>query len=234
MKFTIITLFPDLYQGFLQHSIIKNALQKKIISIEILDLRQFGIGKHKQVDDYQFGGGAGMVLMAPIVVAAIESVQTTSSKTFLLSPQGQTWQQQKAIKMSKESHIILVCGHYEGFDERIRDYVDGEISIGDFITTGGELPAMIVVDSIARLIPGVISEKAHIMESFTDGLLDHPVYTKPLVFRGNKVPDVLLSGHHSNIKEWRHRQSIIKTQTKRPDLILKQKRKAYNYEHESN
>ena len=225
MKFTIITLFPDLYQGFLQHSIIKNALQKKIISIEILDLRQFGIGKHKQVDDYQFGGGAGMVLMAPIVVAAIESVQTISSKTFLLSPQGQTWQQQRAIKMSKESHIILVCGHYEGFDERIRDYVDGEISIGDFITTGGELPAMIVVDSIARLIPGVISEKAHIMESFTDGLLDHPVYTKPLVFRGNKVPDVLLSGHHSNIKEWRHRQSIIKTQTKRPDLILKQKKK---------
>ncbi len=225
MKFTIITLFPDLYQGFLQHSIIKNALQKKIIGIEILDLRQFGIGKHKQVDDYQFGGGAGMVLMAPIVVAAIESVQTTSSKTFLLSPQGQTWQQQIAIKMSKESHIILVCGHYEGFDERIRDYVDGEISIGDFITTGGELPAMIVVDSIARLIPGVISEKAHIMESFTDGLLDHPVYTKPLVFRGNKVPDVLLSGHHSNIKEWRHRQSIIKTQTKRPDLILKQKKK---------
>ena len=225
MKFTIITLFPDLYQGFLQHSIIKKALQKKIISIEILDLRQFGIGKHKQVDDYQFGGGAGMVLMAPIVVAAIESVQTISSKTFLLSPQGQTWQQQRAIKMSKESHIILVCGHYEGFDERIRDYVDGEISIGDFITTGGELPAMIVVDSIARLIPGVISEKAHIMESFTDGLLDHPVYTKPLVFRGNKVPDVLLSGHHSNIKEWRHRQSIIKTQTKRPDLILKQKKK---------
>ena len=225
MKFTIITLFPDLYQGFLQHSIIKNALQKKIISIEILDLRQFGIGKHKQVDDYQFGGGAGMVLMAPIVVAAIESVQTTSSKTFLLSPQGQTWQQQRAIKMSQESNIILVCGHYEGFDERIRDYVDGEISIGDFITTGGELPAMIVVDSIARLIPGVISEKAHIMESFTDGLLDHPVYTKPLVFRGNKVPDVLLSGHHSNIKEWRHRQSIIKTQTKRPDLILKQKKK---------
>ncbi|PPE06799.1 tRNA (guanosine(37)-N1)-methyltransferase TrmD [Mesoplasma corruscae] len=220
MRYSILTLFPGMIKSYISESIIKKALEKNKIKLEIVDIRNFTNLAQNQVDDYQFGGGKGMVLMCDPVVKAIESVKTESSLVILTSPQGKTWNQNSAREIAvKQNHLIIVCGHYEGFDERILNYVDIEISIGDYVLTGGELPALIMLDSITRVLPGVISQESHQQDSFEDNLLDYPVYTQPRDFRGHSVPEVLLSGHHANIKQWREEQQLIATFNKRPDLI---------------
>ncbi|PPE04641.1 tRNA (guanosine(37)-N1)-methyltransferase [Entomoplasma ellychniae] len=220
MRYSILTLFPGMIKSYISESIIKKALEKNKIELEIVDIRNFTNLAQNQVDDYQFGGGKGMVLMCDPVVKAIESVRTDSSLVILTTPQGKTWNQNFAREIArKQNHLIIVCGHYEGFDERILNYVDIEISIGDYVLTGGELPALIMLDSITRVLPGVISRESHQQDSFENNLLDYPVYTQPRDFRGHNVPEVLLSGHHANIKQWREQQQLIATFNKRPDLI---------------
>lgn len=220
MKFSIITLFPNLIKSYISESIIKRALDKTKIEIEVVDLRNYTNYNHNQVDDYQFGGGKGMVLMVEPVVNAIEACKTENSLVILTSPQGKTWKQELARNyIEKHKHLIIVCGHYEGFDERVLDYVDIEVSIGDYVLTGGELASLVLIDSISRVVPGVISEESHINDSFENNLLDHPVYTKPVDFRGKKVPDVLLSGHHANIQKFRQEGRLRNTYIKRPDLL---------------
>lgn len=211
MKIDILTLFPNMFDGFLNESIIKRAIDKKIVSINIYNIRDYSPYKNNQVDDYPFGGGAGMVLMCEPIFNAIESLKKDDSFVIMLTPSGKKYSQKLAIDLSKKNHIILLCGHYEGFDERIRSIVNMEISIGDYVLTGGELPSMIITDSVVRLINGVISSDSLINESFNDGLLDYPNWTKPVDFRGMKVPDVLLSGHHENINKFRMEQRIKKT-----------------------
>ncbi len=220
MKFSIITLFPNLIKSYISESIIKRALDKTKIEIEVVDLRNYTNYNHNQVDDYQFGGGKGMVLMVEPVVNAIEACKTEDSLVILTSPQGKTWKQEFARNyVEKHKHLIIVCGHYEGFDERVLDYVDIEVSIGDYVLTGGELASLVLIDSISRVVPGVISEESHINDSFENNLLDHPVYTKPVDFRGKIVPDVLLSGHHANIQKFRQEGRLRNTYIKRPDLL---------------
>ncbi len=219
MKIDILTLFPKMFDGFLQESIIKRAIEKGLVEIRIIDFRTFSKLNNHQVDDTPFGGGGGMVLRCEPLVDAIESVKTKDSKVLLMCPQGVSYHENHAKELSKSKHLILVCGHYEGFDERIRDYVDEEISIGDYVLTGGELPSMVVADSIIRLIPGVIKEESYKNDSFMDGLLDYPTYTKPANFRGKKVPEVLLSGDHQKIHEWREKARIENTQKRRKDLL---------------
>ncbi|ATZ18826.1 tRNA (guanosine(37)-N1)-methyltransferase [Williamsoniiplasma somnilux] len=220
MKFSIITLFPNVINNYVSQSIIKKALDKNLIKVEIIDLRTFSKLRHNQIDEYQFGGGKGMVLMPEPVVEAIESIKSEDSFVILTSPQGKTWKQNHAKEfVNNHKHIIIVCGHYEGFDERVLKYVDQEISIGDYVLTGGELPALVLLDSITRLVSGVINQESHEKESFENQLLDYPVYTKPIDFRGELVPEVLLSGHHANIQKFREEQQIIATIKKRPDLI---------------
>lgn len=208
-------------KAYTTESIIKRALASHKIQLEIVNLRDFTSTRHQQVDDYQFGGGGGMVLMIEPLVQAIESLRTPQTKVVLLSPQGKTWSQAMARQWARnEKHLILVAGHYEGFDERIYDFIDYEISVGDYVLTGGELPALVILDSITRLIPGVISESSKVSESF-ETLLDFPVYTKPISFRGKEVPAVLLSGHHAKIQAFREEQRLHKTLSKRPDLLKK-------------
>lgn len=213
MKISIITLFPDMFKGPFDMSMLKKARDIGALELEFIDLRQFGTGPRRQVDDTPYGGGDGMVLKPEPVVKAIEYAQSTekgrSPKVILLTPQGETFKQATAQKLSTEEHIVLVCGHYEGFDERIRDFVDMQISIGDYVLTGGELPAMVLIDSVVRLIPGVLGGEESLKdESFNDGqTLEYPQYTRPEEFRGRKVPDVLLSGHHGEIEKWRQRQT---------------------------
>ena len=225
MKFKILTLFPNMFDGFLSESIIKRAIDNKKIDISIHNIRDYSNNKHNQVDDTPFGGGAGMLLMCEPVFKAVEDVKTPKSKVIMLSPDGEKFSQEKAYELSKEEDLILLCGHYEGFDERINTIVDEKISIGDYVLTGGELPAMVLVDSISRLVDGVIKEESHQNESFNEGLLDYPQYTKPRDFRGMKVPDVLLSGDHQKIDEWRKEEQIKKTQKQRPDLIKSEKKR---------
>ncbi len=219
MKIDILTLFPSMFDGFLENSIIKRAIEAKKVDIQIINIRDYSNDPHKKVDDYGFGGGAGMVLRVDVLYDAIMSVKTEETKVILLTPQGEVFKQSKAYDLSHEKHLILVCGHYEGFDERILKYVDMEISIGDYVLTGGEIPAMAITDSIVRLVDGVILEESHQLESFQDNLLDYPVYTKPKEFRGDIVPDVLLSGNHKKIEEFRMQMRISKTKEKRPDLL---------------
>ena len=219
MRIDILTLFPKMFDGFLSESIIKRAIEKKQVEIHIINFRDFSELNNSQVDDTPYGGGCGMVLRLEPLVAAIEHVKTKDSKVILLTPEGKTYNQEKASTLKKEKHLILVCGHYEGFDERIHHFVDEEISIGDFILTGGEIPAMVIADSIIRLLDGVIKEESYTEESFTNHLLDYPTYTKPREFRGLKVPEVLLNGNHEEIKKWRHQEQIKKTQEKRNDLL---------------
>ncbi len=219
MRVDIITLFPKMFEGFLSESIIKRAIDKKAVEIHIINFRDFSKLSNSQVDDTPYGGGSGMVLMVEPLVLAIESVKRKDSKVILLTPQGKTYTEKKAHSLKREKHLILVCGHYEGFDERIRDFVDEEISIGDYILTGGEIPAMAICDSVIRLIDGVIKEESYVEESFTNNLLDYPTYTKPREFRGLKVPDVLLSGDHEKIKEWRRLEQLKKTEERRKDLL---------------
>ena len=219
MKIDILTLFPKMFDGFLNESIIKRAIEKDLVEINIINFREFSKLNNSQVDDTPYGGGSGMVLMPEPIVDAIESVKTNDSRVILMCPQGVTYTEQKAHELKKSKHLILVCGHYEGFDERIRNFVDEEISIGDYVLTGGELPAMVVSDSVIRLIDGVIKKESYMEESFSNNLLDFPVYTKPQEFRGMKVPEVLLSGNHKKIDEWRKNEQIKKTQEKRNDLL---------------
>ncbi|AXK51057.1 tRNA (guanosine(37)-N1)-methyltransferase TrmD [Spiroplasma alleghenense] len=221
MKFSILTLFPNMISSYLGESIMKRALEKNQVEVEIIDIRNFATSPQKQVDDYQFGGGRGMVLMIEPLVKAIRSVETKDSLKILLTPQGKTWNQKIAreFNLSKE-HIILIAGHYEGFDERILNYIDMEVSIGDFIITGGELAALVIIDSLIRITPGVIDDSSHEQESFENDLLDFPVYTKPLNFEGFQVPEVLTSGHHKNIQNFREEAALLKTIKQRPDIIV--------------
>lgn len=219
MKIDILTLFPKMFEGFLSESIIKRAIEKGLVEINIIDFRTFSKLSHNQVDDTPYGGGSGMVLRCEPLIEAIESVKTKDSKVILMCPQGVPYKQEKASELSYCSHLIFVCGHYEGFDERIREFVDEEISIGDYILTGGELASMVLTDSIVRLLPGAINHDSHENDSFTNGLLDYPTYTKPSEYRGLKVPEVLLSGDHKKIREWREYMARENTKKRRNDLL---------------
>ncbi len=219
MKIDILTLFKEQFNGFLETSIIKRAIDRKQVEINLVDIRDFVQNKHRQVDDTVYGGGSGMVIMVEPVVLAIESVKTKDSKIILLTPSGDVYNQDKAISLSKEKHLIIICGHYEGIDERIKHFIDMEISIGDFVLTGGEIPSMVLVDSITRLLDGVITKESLESESFNDNLLDYAVYTKPRNFRGYEVPEVLVSGNHELIRKYREEERIRRTNERRKDLI---------------
>lgn len=219
MKIDILTLFPDMFTGFLHESIIKRAVQEQKVEIHIHNFRDYSGDPHHKVDDYSFGGGKGMVLMPQPLFDAVDDLRKEYTKVILMTPQGSPYTEKCAYQLSKETHLILICGHYEGFDERIRSLADMEISIGDFVLTGGELPSMVITDSIVRLLDGVIEEESHINDSFKDNLLDYPVYTKPRNFRGLEVPEVLLSGDHKKINEWRYNEQLKRTKSRRPDLL---------------
>ena len=201
MKIDILTLFPEMFSGFVGTSIIKRAIDLGKVDIKVHNFRDYSLDKHGRVDDYPYGGGAGMVLMCEPIFRAIESIRTDDSLVIMLSPSGKVFKQSVAVDLSKKKHIILLCGHYEGFDERIKTIVDMELSIGDYVLTGGEVPSMVITDAITRLIPGVITSESLDSESFNNGLLDYPNYTRPEVFKGMRVPEVLLSGHHKNIED---------------------------------
>ncbi len=222
MKIDILTLFPKMFEGFLTESIIKRAINEGLVEINIIDFRKYSSFKHHQVDDTPYGGGAGMVLMCEPVVSAIEDIKTPDSLVILTCPQGQTYQEKTAHTLKNYHHLIIICGHYEGYDERIREFVDLELSIGDYILTGGEIPAMAITDSVVRLIEGVITKESYEEDSFTNNLLDYPTYTKPSSFRGLDVPEVLLSGDHQKIKEYRMQEQIKRTKERRPDLMEEQ------------
>ena len=224
MRFDVLTLFPNMFD-ILNESILGRAQEKNLININIVNIRDFSKDKHNKVDDTPYGGGAGMVMRADVVYDCYNSVKTDDSKVIYLSPQGKTLNQDKIKELSKEKHLILLCGHYEGIDQRVIDeIVDEEISIGDYVLTGGELPAMVLIDSVSRYVEGVLNKESIQEESFTYDLLEYPQYTRPEVFLGKKVPEVLLTGHHQNIEKWRKEQSIRITQSKRPDLMEKYKK----------
>ncbi len=220
MKIDILTLFPNMFKGVFEESIIKRAIDLGKVEINLINFRDYTTDPHNKVDDTPYGGGAGMVLMCQPIFDCINSIKTSDSVVVMLTPDGVTYKQKVAYDLSKFKHIILLCGHYEGFDERIRSICDMEISIGDYVLTGGEVPAMVLVDSIIRLIPGVINEESHIKDSFNkDYLLDYPTYTKPRIYNGMAVPDVLLSGDHKKIDEYRYNESLKRTTDRRPDLL---------------
>lgn len=221
MKIDILTLFPSMFDGFLHESIIKRAIDDQKVIINIYNIRDYSKDPHKKVDDYGFGGGKGMVLMPQPIFDAVEALKEQDSKVILMTPQGIPYTQTMAYDLALEEHLIIICGHYEGFDERIRSLADLEISIGDFVLTGGEIPSMAITDSIVRLLDGVIEKESHEKDSFNDNLLDYPVYTKPQNFRGMQVPEVLLSGHHKNIAQWRLEEQIKRTKQRRSDLLEK-------------
>ena len=219
MKFDVLTLFPEMFD-LLKQSIIGKAIEKDLIDINLINIRDFSKDKHKKVDDTPYGGGAGMVIRPDVVYDAYNSVKTENSKLIYLTPQGKTLNHKKVVDLAKEKHLILLCGHYEGIDQRVLDeIVDEEISIGDYVLTGGELPAMVLIDSVSRYVEGVISEESTSEESFSNNLLEYPQYTRPEIFNGVKVPDVLISGHHENIRKWRDEKSLEFTKIKRPDLL---------------
>ena len=220
MQIDILTLFPGMLEGPLGASLLKKARDKGLLNINIVDLRDFTFDKHKTADDSPYGGGAGMVMKVDVIAKAIARVKGQGSRVIYLCPTGKQLTQEKIIALAKEEHLALLCGHYEGVDERVRGLVDEEISIGDYVLTGGELPALVLIDSIARHIPGIVKEEDSVKnDSFFDGLLDYPSYTKPEEFAGKKVPEVLLSGHHAEIKRWRRKEALRQTFNKRPDLL---------------
>ena len=219
MKFDDLTLFPEMFEP-LNMSIIGRAKKKNLIEINLVNIRDFSKDKHKKVDDTPYGGGAGMVIRPDVVYDAYKSVQNKNAKVIYMSPQGTKLNQKKVEELAKQEHLIILCGHYEGIDQRVIDkIVDEEISIGDYVVTGGELPAMILIDSISRYSDGVISEESREEESFTNGMLEYPQYTRPEVFEGIKVPEVLLSGHHENIDKWRKEKAMKIIAKKRPDIL---------------
>ena len=218
VRFDILTLFPEMIEGMLNQSILKRAIEKKIIEVNIINFRDFSTNKHSTVDDFAYGGGAGMLISVEPIHLAMKTIPNIDKAyKILTSPSGNVYNQNKAEKLSKLDHIVIVCGHYEGIDNRILDYIDEEISIGDYVLTGGEIPACAIIDSIARLVPGVISDESIVGESFTMGLLEYPQYTRPYEYDGKK--DVLVSGHHANIKKWQRYQSLKKTYEVRPELL---------------
>ena len=222
MRIDILTLFPNMFDGVFEESIIKRAIDTNKVEINLIDFREYTDDPHNKVDDTPYGGGAGMVLMCQPIFDCINSIKGDDSIVIMMTPDGVPYKQKQAYELSTKKHIIILCGHYEGFDDRIRSICDMEISIGDFVLTGGEIPAMVLVDSIVRLIPGVIREESHLEDSFNDNyLLDYPVYTKPRVYNGMEVPEVLLSGDHKKIDEYRYNESVKRTKLRRPDLIEK-------------
>lgn len=227
MKITILTLFPEMFDGVFQESILHRAIEAGVVTIDFVNFRDFSTDKHQRVDDYSFGGGPGMLLQVEPIVKALESIEGyQEAKVLLMSPQGTPYTQTIAKELKEETHIILICGHYEGFDDRIRHFIDGEISIGDYVLTGGEIAAMAIVDSIVRLLPGAIGKQESFeQDSFYDGLLEYPQYTRPQDFRGHSVPEVLLSGNHAEIEKWRKAESIKRTKERRPDLLEKTNKK---------
>lgn len=221
MRIDILTLFPSMFDGFLSESIIKRAIQNKLVTIDVHDIRNYSTDPHKKVDDYGFGGGVGMVLMPQPIFDAVKDLKKENTLVMMMTPQGKTYKQNDAYALTNEEHLIIICGHYEGFDERIRSIVDVEFSIGDYVLTGGEIPSMVITDSIVRLIDGVIEKDSHLNDSFNNNLLDYPVYTKPQSYNGIEVPEVLLSGHHENIRKWREEEQEKRTKLRRPDLLKK-------------
>ena len=220
ITFDILTLFPEMFSGMLNSSILKRAIQNGLIKVNLIDFRLYSTNKHHTVDDYAYGGGAGMLISVEPIHLALQTIENLSSaKVLLTSPSGTTFTQRKAEELSKESHIVIICGHYEGIDARIENYIDEEISIGDYVLTGGETPAMIIIDAVSRLVEGVISTDSTECETFNNGLLEYPQYTRPKTYDGYEVPEVLLSGHHLNISKWRLKESLKKTYLKRPDLL---------------
>lgn len=219
MKFDVLTLFPEMFE-LLNQSIIGKAIEKDLIDIKLINIRDFSKDKHKKVDDTPYGGGAGMIMKPDVVYDAYQSVKDANAKVIYMSPQGKPLNQKKVEELSKENHLIILCGHYEGIDQRVLDkIVDEEISIGDYVLTGGEIPAMVLIDSVSRYVKGVLKEDSIKEESFSNGLLEYPQYTRPEVFEGMKVPEVLLSGHHENIEKWRKEKSLEITRKKRPDIL---------------
>ncbi len=221
MKIDILTLFPEMFSQVFEESILKRAQESGKVEIRIINFRTFSNDPHQKVDDTPYGGGHGMVLTCQPIFDCIESLRTEDTKVIMLTPDGVLYKQKMAYTLAKEKHLILLCGHYEGFDERIRTLCDYEISIGDYVLTGGEIPAMILADSIIRLLPGVIEEESHLQDSFNDQLLDYPAYTKPRVYRGMEVPEVLVSGDHKKIDEFREQMRYNRTVERRPDLLEK-------------
>lgn len=219
MKIHILTLFPEMFNVF-NHSIIGRAQNEGILDINTVNIRDYSNNKHKKVDDYPYGGGAGMVMMAQPIVDCIKEVKKVNNgKVIFLGPRGKTFNQEKAKELSKENELVFLCGHYEGIDERVYEYIDEELSLGDFVLTGGEMACIPIIDSISRMIPKVLScDESFMEESFYNGLLEYPQYTRPFTFEGVEVPQVLVSGHHDNIRKYRRLQSLIITKEKRPDL----------------
>lgn len=224
MKIDVLSLFPEMFEGVFGSSILKKAAEKQAVQYRVTNFRDYADNKHHTVDDYPYGGGAGMVLKPQPIFDAVEALREAAAvkpRVILLCPQGERYTQKKAEELAQEDYLLFICGHYEGYDERIRErLVTDEISIGDFVLTGGELGAMVVIDSVVRLLPGVLgNEDSPVLDSFSSGLLEHPHYTRPADFRGMKVPDVLLSGNHQNIEEWRLKESLRRTWLRRPDLL---------------
>ena len=219
MKFDVLTLFPEMFDC-LNQSVIGRAVEKELIDINLVNIRDFSNNKHKKVDDTPYGGGSGMVMMPDVVYRAFQSVESEKAKVIYMSPQGKKLDQKKVEDLAKQEHLIILCGHYEGIDQRVLDkIVDEEISIGDYVLTGGEIPAMVLIDSVSRYVKGVLNEDSIKEESFSNGLLEYPQYTRPENFEGEKVPEILLSGNHQNIDKWRKEKSLEITKKKRPDLL---------------
>ncbi len=221
MKITVLTLFPEMYNDFLSTSIIGRAVKNNLVEVEFVQIRDFSKDKFKHVDDSSFGGGMGQVMQCQPLLDALHSVETENSYSIMMSPLGKTFTQQKSREFAKKDHLIIVCGHYEGIDARVNEHVDELVSIGDYVLTGGEIASMVIMDSVIRLLEGSISEGSTEEESFENGLLEYPQYTKPREYEGQCVPDILLSGNHAKIKEWRIAQSLILTKHYRPDLYEK-------------
>ena len=223
MRIDVLTLFPEMFHGVLNESSLKRAQETGIVQVKLINFREYATDKHRTVDDYPYGGGAGMVLKPEPIFRAVDHIKesaATKPRIIILTPQGKRYTQQQAEELAKKDHLVLICGHYEGFDERILTLADDEISIGDYVLTGGELGAMVIIDSVVRLLPGVLGNEASPEEeSFSTGLLEHPHYTRPREFRGMKVPDVLLSGNHQKIDEWRRKEALRRTLIRRPDLL---------------
>lgn len=220
MNIHYLTLFPEMYDGVLNSSILKRAKDKGIVEYHLIDFRDYSEDKHNKVDDYPYGGGAGMVLKPEPIFNAMDALEVENPRVILLCPQGAPFNQKMAEDLSTEENIVFICGHYEGYDERIRTLVTDEVSIGDYVLTGGELASMAMTDAIVRLIPNVISnQESHEQDSFSTGMLEHPHYTRPREYRGMKVPEVLLNGDHKKIDEWRYNESLKRTKERRPDLL---------------
>lgn len=224
MKIDVLTLFPEMLEGPLNYSMMKRAIDKELVDVDITNFRKFGIGKHEQVDDTPYGGGAGMLLKPEPIFEAIDEINAkhpdTNKRVILMDPAGRKFDQDMAQEFSEEEHLIFVCGHYEGYDERIRSLVTDEVSLGDYVLTGGELASLVMMDASVRLIPGVLGNKQSALEdSYSTGLLEHPHYTRPATYRGMDVPQVLMNGNHKLIDEWRHKESLKRTALRRPDML---------------